>query len=202
MELTQTPNERFIDRTIVATLFTTTSILTLNAYTNSIYLCERMRPKSPLPSLEGSNKTEYCPITAGEFAFAQSIPWGNNRELTTLHTRLRAVDPFGDEVLCLDVETTPLDPTSGSIYGKAYIILWSTVGLTVAYWAVVGLARIQSAWNRGISRSGKGLWGRAQSAGFILASAVSGERLANSPALLRFCKSASAYSYIIRLTAS
>ncbi|KAF5333550.1 hypothetical protein D9611_002728 [Ephemerocybe angulata] len=124
---------------------------------------------------------------AGPFAFSSSIPWGNNRELTTLNTRLRAVDPFGVELVCIDVATTPLDPTPHAIYGKANIILWSTVGLAVAYWFVVGVARVSSAWNRGISRSGKGLWAKAQSAGFILASAVSGERLANSPALLRFC---------------
>ncbi|RXW25178.1 hypothetical protein EST38_g690 [Candolleomyces aberdarensis] len=170
----------------LATLFTTTSILTLNAWRSSEYLCENLRPPSPLPTLATPNTT-YCPIAAGPFAFSSRIPWGNDRELTTLHTQLRAVDPFGAELVCVDVDTTPLDPNPHTIYGMANIILWSTVGLAVAYWLLVGLARISAAWKRGLSRSGKGLWPKAQSAGFILASAVSGERLANAPALLRFC---------------
>ena len=147
-----------------------------------------MRPPSPLPPLL-PNAT-YCPIAAGPFAFSSKIPWGSNRELTTLNTRLRAVDPFGAELVCVDVATTPLDPKPHSIYGKANIILWSTVALTIAYWLTVGLALISSAWKRGISRkSTNGIWAKAQSAGFILASAVSGARLSRSPALLRFCES-------------
>ncbi|TFK28920.1 hypothetical protein FA15DRAFT_611002 [Coprinopsis marcescibilis] len=171
----------------LATLFTSTSVLTLNAWTNASYLCQNLRPPSPLrPVVEGV--LTYCPIPAGDFAFSSTIPWGNNRELTTLNTKLRAVDPFGQELVCLDIATTPLAPTEYSTYGKANIILWSTVGLTLGYWAVVGIARITSAWNRGITRhQGKGVWSRAQSAGFIIASAISGERLASSPALLRFC---------------
>lgn len=99
------------------------------------------------------------------------------------------MDTFSNELLCLDVATTPLDPSSShNPYGRARIIFWATVALAIAYWIVVGIARIVSAWNRGNTRPGRGLWGRAQSAGFILASAVSGERLASSPALMRFCE--------------
>ena len=172
---------------MVATLFTTTNVLTLNAWSNSTYLCQNMRPPSPLPPINSSDGS-YCPITSGPFAFASTIPWGKDRELTTLITRLRAVDPFGKELVCLDVFTTPLAPRQNSPYGKAIIIFWSTVALAIAYWLVVGLARIVSAWGRGITRPGRGIWSRAQSAGFILASAISGERLANSPALMRFCE--------------
>ena len=174
-----------------ATLFTTTSVLTLSAWSNSSYLCQNMRPQSPLPPVKSSDGT-YCPITSGPFAFSSTVPWGRNRELTTLITRLRAVDPFGKELVCLDIFTTPLDPRPKSPYGKAEIIFWSTVSLTMAYWVVVGIARISSAWGRGITRPGRGLWSRAQSAGYILASAISGERLANAPALLRFCKPSTA----------
>ncbi|TFK43868.1 hypothetical protein BDQ12DRAFT_675694 [Crucibulum laeve] len=168
----------------LATLFTTTSVLTLNAWTNSSFLCEPLRPPSPLPELQGDNTT-YCPLPAGPFAFSSTIPWGSNRALTTLSTRLRAVDPSGSELVCLDVLTSPLDLSTGIPYGRAKIIFWSTIGLALAYWFVIGVARIVSAWGRGISR--RGVWARAQSAGFILASAVSGERLGTSPALMRFC---------------
>lgn len=172
----------------LATLFTTTSVLTLNAWINSSYLCSPLRPPSPLPALDNTTST-YCPIPAGPFAFSSSIPWGPHRALTTLNTRLRAVDPFSSELLCLDVSTTPLDPRPDVPYGKAVVILYATIALAIAYWVVVGVARIVSAWGRGITRPNKGLWSKAQSAGFILASAISGERLATSPALMRFCMS-------------
>jgi hypothetical protein len=140
--------------------------------------------------LNNSSTAEaFCPISAGAFAFSSVIPWGSNRALTTLSTRLRAVDPFSNELVCIDVTTTPLDPQSDSPFGRANLILWGTVALALAYWVVVGIARIISAWGRGITRHDRGIWSRAQSAGFILASAISGERLATSPALLRFCMS-------------
>ncbi|PPQ63149.1 hypothetical protein CVT24_005789 [Panaeolus cyanescens] len=171
--------------TSLATLFTSTSVLTLSAWSNSSYLCQNMRPPSPLPSITSTDNS-FCPISAGPFAFSSTIPWGKNRELTTLITRLRAVDPFGKELLCIDLLTTPLDPGPQSPYGKAKIIFWSTIALTISYWLVVGAARIASAWGRGITRPGGGIWSRAQSAGYILASAISGERLTTSPALMRF----------------
>lgn len=168
-------------------MFTTTSVLTLTAWANSSYLCQNMRPPSPLPANVSSDGT-YCPISSGPFGFASTIPMGNNRQLTTMITRLRAVDPLSRELLCLDTLTTPLSPQPGRPYGEASIIFWSTVGLAIGYWLLVGLTRIAFAWNRGTSRSGRGIWSRIQSAGYILASAISGERFATCPALLRFCK--------------
>ena len=88
------------------------------------------------------------------------------------------------------MNTTILDPSSGSpgsVYGHADIIFWSTVGLAIGYWVVVGIARLVAAWGRGSSRGGNGFLARVEGAGFILASALSGERFASSPALMRFC---------------
>ncbi|KAF7335259.1 Membrane protein [Mycena sanguinolenta] len=174
--------------TSLATLFTTTSVLTLNVWTNSTYLCTSLRPPSPLTPLNDTTlNPTYCPLPAGPFALSSAIPWGTNRPLTTLNTRLRAVDPFSHELLCFDVNTTPLDPNGPhSPYGVASAIFWATVSLSILYWVVIGIARVVSAWGRGITRPGRSLWARAQSAGFILASAISGERFATSPALMRF----------------
>ncbi|KAJ7098614.1 hypothetical protein B0H15DRAFT_821497 [Mycena belliarum] len=169
----------------LATLFTTTSVLTLTVWTNSTNFCTSLRPPSPLPSLNDSS-SNYCPLAAGPFALSSAIPWGPDRPLTTLTTRIRAVDPFSKELLCLTVKTTPLDPGTSNPYGVARAIFWATVALAIAYWVVVGIARVVSAWGRGITRPGRSLWARAQSAGFILASAISGERFATSPALMRF----------------
>lgn len=100
------------------------------------------------------------------------------------------MDPFGQELVCIDVSTTPLEPSANEgPYGDARVILWATVALAAAYWIVVGVARVVSAWGRGLNRSAHGVWGKLQSGGFILASAISGERLATSPALMRYCKS-------------
>jgi len=163
-------------------------VVTLNAFTNSSYFCSTLRPPSPLHAQQNVTDQNYCPIPAGPFAFSSTIPLGSRRALTTLTTRLRAVDPLVNELLCIDVITTPLDPDPDSPYSHAKVIFWGTVALAIAYWVVVGLARIVSARGRGITRH-DGLWSRARSAGFVVASAISGERLATSPALMRFCSS-------------
>lgn len=179
---------------VPATLFTSMSTLTFDAWIYSSYFCSPLRPPSPLPSLPTSSngsqaQNMYCPLPAGPFAFSTTIPWSASHQLTTQNTRLHAVDPFSNDLLCLDVATTPLGPRRyGSPYGRAAIIFWATVGLAIAYWVVVGVTRVISAWGRGTNRPGPGFWPKVESAGFILASAISGERLATSPALMRFCE--------------
>lgn len=161
-------------------------MLSFSVFSNHSYFCSTLRPQSPLPAT--SNGSNYCPLDPGPFALSSSITLPKAYELATLNTRLRALDPYATELFCIDVATTPLHPGPvDSVYGNAGIIFWSTVALAIAYWLVVGLARIVSAWGRGLGRSSPGLWHRVESAGFIFASALSGERLATSPALLRFC---------------
>lgn len=174
---------------MTATLFTDTEVLTLNVWNNRSYFCDTLRPPSPLPSLD-VNVTDYCPIPAGPFAFSSYIPLSSAHELTTLSTRLRAVDPFSIEIFCVDVYVTPLKPgLMGSVYGHAIVVFWSGVALAIAYWTVVGIARVVSAWDRGTTRTGSGWWSKVEGAGYIFASALSGERFASSPALMRFCES-------------
>ena len=88
-------------------------------------------------------------------------------------------------MLCIDIPVTPLKPNQDSVYGTARAILYGSAALATAYWLLVGIARVVSAWDRGLPSPG--IWRRVESAGFIFASALSGERLATSPALLRFC---------------
>lgn len=174
---------------LAATLFIDTTTLTITTYSNGFFLCNSIRPPSPLPTLTPPNTT-YCPIPVGPYAFTVSTPFNSKNFLTTMNTQLRALDTNEQEILCLTVATTPLQPGPyGSPYGRAHTIFWATVGLAIAYWLIVGTARIIAAWGRGLSRPGPGVWHRVQSAGFILASAISGERLATSPALMRFCMS-------------
>lgn len=166
-----------------------TTTLTINTYNNGFFLCDVIRPPSPLPTLPTANAT-YCPIQVGPYAFGVTMPFNSKNLFTTMNTQLRALDTNEQEILCLTVATTPLRPGPlSSPYGSAHIIFWATVALAIAYFLIVGIARITAAWGRGLSRPGPGIWHRVQSAGFILASAISGERLATSPALIRFCMS-------------
>lgn len=124
-------------------------------------------------------------------AFTAWTPYRHDFSLTTVSTRLRAVDasspPF--ELACLDIQATPVHAYGkGGYYGRAQILFWASVGLAIAYWIVVGLGRIAAAWHRGGSGRIEG-WVRIKWAGTVLSSAISGDRLSASPALLRFCKS-------------
>ncbi|KAI0306954.1 hypothetical protein B0F90DRAFT_1931587 [Multifurca ochricompacta] len=179
----QLPHSR--DPHSIATLFSTTEILTFDIRDNNSYFCATLRPSSPLPSPD--NTGLYCPIPVGPFAFSTYVPLSTSRELTTLQTRLRAVDPFSNELLCVNIATTPLDPgTLNSVYGHAKIIFWATIAFCAAYWLLVATARLTSAWSRRSGWSGRGFWSRVENTGFVIASAVSGEGLAKSPALIRF----------------
>lgn len=173
-------------RNLLATLFSTTEILTFDIRDNNSYFCETLRPPSPLPSPDNSTGL-YCPIPAGPFAFSTYAPLASSRELATLETLLRAVDPFSNELLCLNVATTPLRPGAlGSVYGHAKIIFYGTVTLSATYWFLVAVARLSSAWARRSGWSGRGFWPRVENVGFVVASAISGEGLSKSPALIRF----------------
>jgi hypothetical protein len=130
------------------------------------------------------------PFPRGDSRSLQSISFNtkNSNSSTTADTELRAVDPSGNEISCLTATTTPLHPGPlGPPYGNAHIIFWATVGLAATDWLIVVCARIASAWSRGFSRPGPGIWHRLESAGFILASAISSERFSTSPALMRSC---------------
>ncbi|KAI0698562.1 hypothetical protein BC835DRAFT_1268740 [Cytidiella melzeri] len=170
---------------VLATLFTTTSMLTFDVWDNNTYFCATIRPPSPLPSPDAAGM--YCPLGPGDFALSSSAALGKNYALATYNTRLRALDPSQNELLCLDLSTTAVSPNSISpLIGEFHAIFWGTVALAIAYWIVVGIARVITARGRA-SSAGKGVWGKVEGAGFILASAISGERLATSPALMRFC---------------
>jgi hypothetical protein len=167
-------------------LFSTTEILTFNILNNNSFFCETLRPPSPLPAPDNSTGL-YCPIPAGPFAFSTYAPLTTSRELATLQTLVRAVDPFSNELLCVNVATTPLRPGAlGSVYGRARIIFYATVVLSAAYWLLVAGARLSSAWARRSGWSGRGFWSRVENASVVVASAISGEGLAKSPALIRF----------------
>lgn len=190
------PGDFPADPISTATLFTSTTFLNFNIHESSTSLCEAIRPASPLPPLK-ENVTTYCPLPAGHFAMGVSIPLNAQYVLGMIVTRIRVVDSSSPahELACLDAYTTRLHPTdTGGLYGDWSILFWATIGLTAGYWVVTGIARVSAAWNRGLGRSGNVMWSSIERLGFVLASALSGEKFASSPALLRFCR------FILRLT--
>ncbi|KAG8966023.1 hypothetical protein FRC03_012666 [Tulasnella sp. 419] len=170
---------------LLATLFETTSVLSFSVDATSSALCSSLRaPTSAVPVPDDYN----CTIPAGEVAFSSSIPYRHDFRLTTINTRLRAVDTSSPakELVCVDVAVTPVKASGmGGYYGEAQIIFWISVGLAAAYWIVIGFARIAAAWGRGGVGRRKG-WAKVKWAGTVLSSAISGEGLSTAPALLRF----------------
>ncbi|KZT60160.1 hypothetical protein CALCODRAFT_492730 [Calocera cornea HHB12733] len=183
----------------LATMFTNASSLTFDVYDSASYFCLNLRPASPLPyQLPPSvnetnwlaNNATYCPLSPGPLAFSASIPLNKSYEFSTIITQIRVVDTSDPayELACIDVATSPLPDHDGAKnrFGVLVVIFWVSVGLTIGYWAVNGLARISAAWRRGGGRRGGIGWSDIRWAGTVLASAISGERFAASPALLRF----------------
>ncbi|KAG9051029.1 hypothetical protein FS837_000137 [Tulasnella sp. UAMH 9824] len=170
---------------LLATLFKTTTVLNFDVDETASAFCGSIRsPTSLVPVPDDTN----CTIPAGPVAFTAWTPYRHDFSLTTVSTRLRAVDasspPF--ELACLDIQATPVHAYGkGGYYGRAQILFWASVGLAIAYWIVVGLGRIAAAWHRGGSGRIEG-WVRIKWAGTVLSSAISGDRLSASPALLRF----------------
>ncbi|KAG8956675.1 hypothetical protein FRC04_000153 [Tulasnella sp. 424] len=170
---------------LLATLFKTTSVLNFDVDETITAFCGSIRsPTSLVPVPDDTN----CTIPAGPVAFTAWTSYRHDFSLTTVSTRLRAVDASSPslELACLDIQATPVHAHGkGGYYGRAEILFWVSVGLAIAYWIVVGLGRIAAAWHRGGSGRIEG-WGRIKWAGTVLSSAISGERLSASPALLRF----------------
>ena len=180
-------NDTFLE----STLFTTSSVLTFNVFTNSSFFCSHLVP--PNPSGPPDPEDYFCPLPTGPLAFSAAVPLGGHSyELLTINTRLRVVDTSAPavELGCVDITTTPLsgEETSGSFYGPARIVFWVSVGLAMAYWLVAAIARLVAAWDRGLTGSSRSIWSRLEGAGFIVTSAISGEKLSVTPALLRFCE--------------
>ncbi|KAF8290441.1 hypothetical protein DL93DRAFT_2234435 [Clavulina sp. PMI_390] len=172
---------------ILSTLFSRSQVLTFTLNATQSWFCNTARPSSPLPDINATTNT-YCPISPGSLAWAVDSPLYHDYNLTSIITRIRIVDPSepGRELTCVDVNATPVKPGQTKTHNLGYPegLFWLSAGLAIGYWLVIGLARISSAWSRGVS-SGPG-WNTVRWAGTVFASAVSAERLSTHSALLRY----------------
>ncbi|KAG9104714.1 hypothetical protein FRC06_011608 [Ceratobasidium sp. 370] len=168
------------------TLIYTTSIATFNVFTNRTFFCLNTIPPAPIPPQPYTDTN--CVVPAGSLAFGLATPIKHPYQLVTINTRVQVLDTSNPakELACVDVGVTPVqDSGVGGSFDFAGVLFWVSVGLAMGYWVVVGAARIAAAWRRGSWDSNQ-RWVYIRWAGTVLASAISGERLAASPALLRF----------------
>ncbi|CAE6433123.1 unnamed protein product [Rhizoctonia solani] len=174
------------DTKLSTTLIYSTSIATSDVFWNKTFFCYHIVP--PVPYAPRSYNDTDCIVPAGPLAFGIQSPLPHDYQLVTLNTRVQVLDTSNPakELACIDVAVTPIvDIGVGGSFDYAGILFWVSVGLAIAYWLIVGLARIAAAWRRGSWDSNQ-RWVYIRWAGTVLASAISGERLAASPALLRF----------------
>ncbi|CAE6411879.1 unnamed protein product [Rhizoctonia solani] len=174
------------DTRLSTTLIYSTSIATSDVFSNKTFFCFHIVP--PVPYAPRSYNDTDCIVPAGQLAFGIHSPLPHDYQLVTLNTRVQILDTSNPakELACVDVGVTPIVDTGvGGSFNYAGILFWVSVGLAIAYWVIVGLARIAAAWRRGSWDSNQ-RWVYIRWAGTVLASAISGERLAASPALLRF----------------
>ena len=148
----------------------------------------RKSPSSVPSTIAGQLLRSILPHPSGAFHLSASAPLKLTHELATLKTSLRAVDPFNNELLCLNnIATTPLHPSAlGSVYGPAKLIFYGTVLLCAAYWLLAHIMRLSSAWTRHEVWFRSRFWAHVENVGFVVARAISGEGLSKSPALMLF----------------
>ncbi|KAF8528841.1 hypothetical protein BU17DRAFT_36849 [Hysterangium stoloniferum] len=177
---------------LLSTVAAPTQVLTftLNPDAQSHFaFCQTLRPPSPLPPISNVSSSGFCPISAGPIGFSAATSLSRSFDLMTLNTQIRVLDTSdpAQELACVNVAATPLSSHSdGSFYGHAIIVFWTSVSLALGYWLVIGIGRLAAAWKRGRQRVHDNIWSHIQGVGFVLASAISGERFASSPALMRF----------------
>jgi hypothetical protein len=128
-----------------------------------------------------------------------SIPLSHKHALTTLTTQIRVVDASvpPNELLCINVSTTPFYQASG-IY---LVFLWVPVAIAIGYWVTCWAARFAAGWVVGrVVAEGPGgtsapgatghlsklEHGLMRKWGTMMVSGLSGERLSVSGGLLRF----------------
>ncbi|TXT15573.1 hypothetical protein VHUM_00076 [Vanrija humicola] len=165
----------------LATIFTTTTEAGVVQFKSSGWLCNSLFPAN-LTSEYIPNNMTYCPLPAGPFGINASIPLYNVHALTTIHSRIHAVETSepAQTIMCVDVYVTPYDDESWPYR----LFLWFPASIAIAFWIVTWAARFAAGWLIGADRRAGGQ--RMLKWGTMLISGLSGERLGVSAALLRF----------------
>lgn len=167
----------------------TTRFLTFETLTNLTYLCDNIYPTAPDPNTTFSNHAT-CTYGPGTVAFGVDVPLNSSYRMGTLWTRVLLID-YSQPALalaCIDIPVTSYDPSEW--YWS--LMFWLPAALFVAYFVLVSLGRaITAAATRARAFRNRAREGSSPSflrdhLNPVIISALSGQGMILSPALLRF----------------
>ncbi|CAO1618181.1 unnamed protein product [Jaminaea pallidilutea] len=168
----------------------TQKFLTFETFSNHTFLCDELSPTGTddVTRLVGHTSCTYGPGTVG---FGVTVPLNSSYPLGTVSTRILLIDPStpARAIACVDVATSHYDPAAW--YWDLFF--WLPVALFAAYFVLTALARIiTAASTRSRAFKNRAREGRAPSflrdhVNPVVVSAISGQGMVLSPALLRFC---------------
>lgn len=163
--------------------------LTFNIFSNLTYLCDELAPTSPDPTslLVGHSSCIYGPGTVG---FGVDIPLNSTYPLGTIWTRILLIDSSTPAlaIACIDVPVSRYD--ADRWYWR--FMLWLPLALFIGFFVAVTFARIiTAAATRTKAFRNRAREGRAPSllkdhVNPVIISALSGQGMVLSPALLRY----------------
>ncbi|SJX61663.1 uncharacterized protein SRS1_12647 [Sporisorium reilianum f. sp. reilianum] len=179
---------------LLSTLSVETQFLTFSVFRNDSYLCDSLYPISPDPNGTVVNgvviEPAGCLYGPGQVSLGVGIPLNDTYTLGTLWTRIRLSDTSSPalDIACFEVHVSPYDDAKW--YWK--LIFWFPIALTIGYFVVIALARVFCALTSR-ARAFKNKAREGSQPNIIkdtiaptLVSAISGQKLALSAALLRF----------------
>ncbi|CDW98065.1 hypothetical protein [Sporisorium scitamineum] len=179
---------------LLSTLSVETQFLTFSVFRNDSYLCDSIYPISPDPNGTVVNgvviEPAGCLYGPGQVSLGVGIPLNDTYTLGTLWTRVRLSDTSSPalDIACFEVHVSPYDDTKW--YWR--LIFWFPVALTIGYFVVIALARLFCALTsrarafKNKAREGSQPNVIKDTIAPTLVSAISGQKLALSAALLRF----------------
>ncbi|SNX83321.1 uncharacterized protein MEPE_02028 [Melanopsichium pennsylvanicum] len=179
---------------LLSTLSVQTQFLTFDVFRNVSYLCDSLYPVQPDPNATVINgvviQPAGCLYGPGQVSLGVGIPLNDTYTLGTLWTRIRLSDTSSPplDIACIEVYASPYDDS------KWYwdLMLWFPIALTIGFFVVPTLARIFCALtSRARAFKHKAREGSQpnlvkDTIAPTLVSAVTGQKLALSAALLRF----------------
>lgn len=163
--------------------------LTFDVWSNLTYLCDRLYPTGN-DTIHELTSHASCTYGPGNVGFGVDVPLNASYNLGTIWTRVLLVDSSQPAltIACIDVPASPYDQQAW--YWN--LIFYLPIGLFAAYFVTVSLARaITAAATRARAFRNRAREGSAPSflrdhLNPVIISALSGQGMVLSPALLRF----------------
>lgn len=179
---------------LLSTLSVETQFLTFSVFRNDSYLCDSLYPVVPDPNATVINgvvvQPAGCLYGPGQVSLGLGIPLNDTYTLGTLWTRIRLSDTSSPplDIACIEVYASPYDQQKW----YWHLIFWFPVALAIGFFVVIALARVFCALTsharafKNKAREGSQPNVIKDTIAPTIVSAISGQKLALSAALLRF----------------